>query len=260
VTPQLVFTLAAPYGAFAVTFNAANSAVKATRLDPPKSALVGLFGAALGLERIALNDLADRLFVAVRAGLRPRHDPKPDYHTTTPPVRPRYGAPWTRFEEMRLALSGLAQQGAILSSRHHWQTGLWTVAVARGGVGGPTLEELREALVHPRWPLYAGRKACSLGLPPDPEIIEATGPAEALDSYGWPWIRHPSLREHLSQLAVAVQEAPGFELRYDLDYPGAPRSSLEVEVIDEPFYEGREGRLIRGFRPRWVGIASTPVA
>jgi CRISPR system Cascade subunit CasD len=260
VTSQLVFTLAAPYGAFAVTFNAANAAVKATRLDPPKSALVGLLGAALGLERLALNKLADRLFVAVRAGLRPRPDPRPDYHTITPPVPPRNTGPWTRFEELRPALSGLADTGAILSARHHWQTGLWTVAAARRGAGGPTLDELRDALVHPRWPLYVGRKACGLGLPPDPEIIEAPGPAEALNSYGWPWTRHPRLRECLAELRETVEKASGFELRYDLDYPGAPQTSLEIEVFDEPFHGGSEAQLIRGFRPRRVGIASTPVA
>jgi CRISPR system Cascade subunit CasD len=259
VTPQIVFTLAAPYGAFAVTFNAANGAVKATRLDPPKSAVVGLLGAALGLERLALNELADHLFVAVRTGLRPRPDPKPDYHTITPPVPPRNSGRWTRFEELRPALSGLADQGAILSSRHHWQTGLWTVAAAHRGVGGPTLEELRDALARPRWPLYAGRRACGLGLPPDPDIVEAPGPAEALGSYGWPWTRHPLLREHLSQLASGVEAASGFELRYDLDYPGAPKASLEAEVVDELFQGGDEARLIRGFRPRWIGIASMPV-
>jgi CRISPR system Cascade subunit CasD len=260
MTPQLVFTLAAPYGAFAVTFNAANVALKATQLDPPKSTLVGLLGAALGLERLALNDLADRLFVAVRTGLRPRPDPKPDYHTITPPVPPPNSGPWTRFEELRPALSGLADSGAILSTRHHWQTGLWTVAVARRGVGGPTLDELRDTLAYPRWPLYAGRRACGLGLPPDPDIVEAPGPAEALNSYGWPWTRHPRLRECLAKLRETVEKASGFELRYDLDYPDAPQTSLEVEVFDEPFNGGSEARLIRGFRPRWVGIATTPVA
>ena len=260
MTLQLVFTLAAPYGAFAVTFHAANAAAKGTQLDPPKSALVGLLGAALGLERLALNDLADNLFVAVRTGLRPRPDPKPDYHTITPPVPPRDSGPWTRFEELRPALSGaLPTPGAILSTRHHWQTGLWTVAAARRGVGTPTIDVLRDALAHPRWPLYAGRRACSLGLPPDPEILEAPGPVEALDSYGWPWTRHPLLRDSLSQLAVAVEGAPGFELRYDLNYPGAPTTLFEVEVVDEPFHGGSEAQLIRGFRARRVGIASTPV-
>ena len=258
MTQQLVFTLAAPYGAFAVTFNAANAAVKATQLDPPKSALVGLLGAALGLERLALNELADRLFVAVRTGLRPRPDPKPDYHTITPPAPPRNSGPWTRFEELRPALSGLAEPGAILSNRHYWQMGLWTAAVARHGAEGPTLDELQGALACPHWPLYAGRKACGLGLPPDPVILEALGPAEALDAYGWPWTRHPRLRECLADLPKAVEKASGFDLRYDLGYPGAPQTSLEVEVVDEPFHGGSEGRLIRGFRPRWVGIASTP--
>jgi CRISPR system Cascade subunit CasD len=219
-----------------------------------------LLGAALGFERLALNDLADRIFVAVRTGLRPRPDPKPDYHTITPPVPPRKNGQWTRFEELRPALSGLADQGAILSSRQHWQTGLWTVAIARRGEGGPALGELRDALAHPRWPLYAGRRACGLGLPPDPDIVEAPGPAEALGSYAWPWTRHPRLREYLSWLVNAVEGAPGFELRYDRDYPGAPQTSLEVEVVDEPFHGGSETQLIRGFRPRRVGIASTPFA
>ena len=48
-------------------------------------------------------------------------------------------------------------------------------------MGGPTLDELRDALAHPRWPLYAGRRSCGLGLPPDPDIVEAPGPAEALE-------------------------------------------------------------------------------
>jgi CRISPR system Cascade subunit CasD len=260
VTSHLAFTVAAPYGAFAVSFNAANAAEKATRLDPPKSALVGLLGAALGLERIGLNDLADGLSMAVRVGVRPRPDPRPDYHTITPPVPPRDSGPWTRFEELRKALSGLADSGAILSARHYWQTGLWTLVAARRVAGDPTLLELRDALAQPRWPLYAGRKACILGLPPDPQIVEAPGPVEALDAYGWPWTRHPSLREPLAPLAEAVERAPGFELRYDIDYPGAPQASLEVEMVDEPFHGGSRERLIRGFRSRRVGMVSTGVA
>lgn len=260
MTQQLVFTLAAPYGSFAVTFNAANAAVKATELDPPKSALVGLIGAALGRGRLALNDLSDALFVAVRTGLRPRPDPKPDYHTITPPVPPKPGpperpGPWTRFEELRPALSGLAEPGAILSSRHYWQTGLWSVALARRGENGPPLEAIGEALARPRWPLYAGRKSCALGLPPDPELVDEIGPAEAIVAYGWPWTRHAALCTPLKDLVARVEKAGRFDLRFDRDYPGAPASSFEVEVTDEPFHGGGEARLIRGFRSRRVGTA-----
>lgn len=272
VIPQLVLTLAAPYGSFAVTFNAANAAVKATRLDPPKSAIVGLLGAALGRGRLELNALSDGLFVAVRTGVPPRPDPKPDYHTITPPIPPRERGPWTRFEELRPALSGLADAGAILSTRHHWETGLWLVALARRGEEGPGLEELRDALEAPRWPLYAGRKACALGLPPDPAIIPAAGPIAALDAYGWPWTRHAALETLLKPLvdrtrggapgrddaARAAEPSRSFALSFDLDYPGAPGRTerFEREEADEPFHGGSEGRLIRGFRARRVGFVS----
>jgi CRISPR system Cascade subunit CasD len=254
MTPQLVFTLVAPYGAFAVSFNAANAALKQTELDPPKSAIIGLLGAALGHKRMALNALADGLFVAVRTGVRPRPDPKPDYHTITPPHWPREKGPWTRFEELRLSadLRRRASTGSIL--------GLWTIALARRANHEPSLEEICEALTRPCWPLYAGRKACSLGLPPDPIILNARGPTEALDAYGWPWTRHPALSESLSKLVLAVNKARQFELRFDLGYPGAPESSFELEIVDEPFHGGTEDRLIRGFRPRQVGILSVPIA
>jgi CRISPR system Cascade subunit CasD len=225
-------------------------------ITAPNGELAGL------LQGLNAYDLANCLLVAVRTGVRPRHDTKPDYHTITPPVPPRSNGKerersWTRFEELRPAVSGLADQGSIISYRHYWQTGLWTVAVARRGVGGPALGELRDALAHPRWPLYAGRKACGLGLPPDPDLTEEAGPVEALDSYGWPWTRHPRLREHLNGLAITVASSTAFELRYDLDYPGAPRASQEVELVDEPFHGGSGARLIRGFCPRWVGVAFT---
>jgi CRISPR system Cascade subunit CasD len=262
MTPQLVFALAAPYGAFAVSFNAANAALKPTQLDPPKSAIIGLLGAALGSERVALNALADGLFVAVRTGVRPRPDPKPDYHTVTPSHSPREKGPRTRFEELRPSgdLRRRTSTGSILSKRHYWQVGLWTIAIARRENHEPSLEEICEALTKPRWPLYAGRKAYSLGLPPDPIILNGRGPREALDAYGWPWTRHPALSERLSKLVHAVDTARQFELRYDLGYPDAPESSFEVEIADEPFHGGTEDRLIRGFRTRQVGVLSVPAA
>jgi CRISPR system Cascade subunit CasD len=262
MTSQLAFTLAAPYGAFATSFSAANVALKPTQLDPPKSAIVGLLGAALGRKRLALNALADGLFVAVRTGVRPRPDPKADYHTVTPPHFPREEGSWTRFEELRPSadLRRRASTGSILSRRNYWQGGLWTIALARRGTRGPSLEEIWEALTKPCWLLYAGRKACGLGLPPDPIILDSRGPTEALDAYGWPWTRHPELSGPLSQLLIAVNAARQFELRYDVGYPGAPDSSFELEIADEPFHGGTEDRLIRGFRPRQVGTASVSAA
>ena len=193
--PQLCFTLMAPYGAWgAASPSSATTAWKAPDLDPPKSAIVGLLGAALGVERAALGPLAAALRVAVRTGIRPRHDPRPDYHTISRAHRPEGRERWSRFEELRPALEGRDDSGAMLSKREYWHCGLWSVAVAATG-DGADLAGLAAALRSPRWVLYAGRKSCILGLPPDPELITASGPVAALTAYQWPWERHPGLAE-----------------------------------------------------------------
>ena len=262
--PQLVFTLAAPFGSFAVTRSAANAAVKPSVLEPPKSALVGLLGAALGWERERLGGLSDAFHVAVREGLRPRPDPIWDFHTITKPVRPPGGGSWTRFEELRgRALQDLkGPAGSTMSRREFWSVGLWTISLARTGSGGPSLTEVQAALCRPHWPLFAGRKAYALGLPPDPEIVQAAGPAAAHTSYGWPWERHPDLAGDGTPLA-ALRAARGnwsrVQLLFDVGYPGAPAFDSEVERADLPFPGlTAEGRLVRGYAPRRVRHAYVP--
>jgi len=84
VTRHLVFTLYAPFGSWgAASLSAANQAYRATELSPPRSALTGLIGAALGQRRQELAELAQMLLFDVREGLSPVRDLTPDYHTTT---------------------------------------------------------------------------------------------------------------------------------------------------------------------------------
>jgi CRISPR system Cascade subunit CasD len=228
---HLVFTLYAPYGAWgAASASSATTAYKATELEPSRSAVIGLLGAALGRERARLPELDRALFVAVREVLAPRRDPKPDYHTVTPARRPNGRERWTRFEELRPHLAGNDKQGgSILSRREYWTNGLWTVALARSPAEGPSLKTLAEALSRPVWLLYGGRKACGLGLPPDPEVIAAHGPVEALAAYGLPWTRRPALAAILAPLADAVRTQTGFgRLLYDAAYPGAPDPPLRT--------------------------------
>ncbi|MFV3076520.1 type I-E CRISPR-associated protein Cas5/CasD [Niveispirillum fermenti] len=223
--PQLCFTLMAPYGAWgAASPSSATTAWKATELDPPKSAIVGLLGAAMGVERAALGPLAAALRVAVRTGIRPRHDPRPDYHTISRARRPEGRERWSRFEELRPALEGRDDSGAMLSKREYWHCGLWSVAVAATGAGAD-LAGLAAALGSPRWVLYAGRKSCMLGLPPDPALVTASGPVAALTDYGWPWERHPDLKEGaLAPLLTlkAARREPEM-LAVEEGYPGAPQ-------------------------------------
>lgn len=230
VVPQLCFTLMAPYGSWGASLSSATTAWKATDLDPPKSALVGLLGAALGVARPELGQLAASLFVAVRTGLRPLRDPRPDYHTVGRARRPDGARRWTRFEELTKTPGGQGPAGALLSKREYWACGLWTVAVASRG-GRASLAPLAAALVHPHRVLYAGRKSCTLGLPPDPEIVDAPGPVAALAAYGWPWQRRPGLAAApaLGPL-IALREAAGNTdgLAFDPDFPGAPAPTGDV--------------------------------
>jgi CRISPR system Cascade subunit CasD len=221
--PQLCWTLMAPYGSWgAASLSSATTAWKATELDPPKSAIVGLLGAALGLPRNRLGDLSDAIRIAVRTGLRPRHDPRPDYHTISRARRPEGRDRWSRFEELRSSLNGRDSSGALLSRREYWSYGLWSVAVTAIRPDF-TLQCMAGALTAPRWVLYAGRKSCMLGLPPDPRIEERPGPVAALAAYGWPWERRPALAETLKHLRKLMEgtEQRG-QLAFDPDYPGIP--------------------------------------
>ena len=249
---HLVFTLYAPYGAWgAASASSATTAYKATELEPSRSALIGVLGAALGSQRAGLPALDRALVMAVREILAPRRDLKPDYHTVTPARRPDERARWTRFEELRAHLMGQGKQGgSVLSRREHWTNGLWTVALVPSAAEGLSIEVLAQALRRPVWPLYAGRKACGLGLPPDPELVLADGPVAALAAYGLPWTRRPALAAVLTPLAraVATTTNPG-RLLYDPEYPGAPPSPIRTVTRRDraDHLQQPSGRLFRRY-------------
>jgi CRISPR system Cascade subunit CasD len=251
VTLHLVFTLYAPFGSWgAASLSAANQAYKATELSPPRSALVGLIGAALGRARWELPELAEKLYFAVREGVPPVRDLAADYHTTTRGDPPAGRARWTRLEELRRHLMGTDTAGSIISRREYWTNGLWTVAVA-GRTGEGDLDTIREALERPRWALYAGRKSCSLGLPPDPEVIDAGKPVQAHRRYGWPWERHPGVADQFRRLRGAIEHATALRLLYDPDYPGAPAPQRVRVRRDDPAPSGdRTGRIVRLYLER----------
>lgn len=226
--PQLVFTLHAPHGAWgAATLSAANTAWRATELAPGLSHVVGLLGAALGWPRERLGALAEGLHLAVREVIAPVRDPAPDYHTITPPTPPpvRVKRGWTRWEELRPALG--AAGGSVLSWREYWTGGLWLVALHARADAEPGLDALAAALAEPCHPLFAGRRACPLGLPPDPELVREPGPAEAFARYRLPWERHPELRSW-------IEKATGATLLVDEDYPGRPPHRRMLERRDRP--------------------------
>lgn len=138
-----------------------------------------VLAAATGIERrdqAALDALARNLLVAVRslaAGTLLE-----DYHTAQVPPARRGVRHATRRDEL-----AAAPLGTILSRRDYRQEPWHEVAVTMAAGGDLDLERLARALRAPRFALYIGRKSCPLGLPPDPQLVEAPDLGAALADY-----------------------------------------------------------------------------
>jgi CRISPR system Cascade subunit CasD len=137
---------------------------------PSRSALIGLLGAALGLERD--NDAAQRALTegyrfavkveSVGTLLR-------DYHTVQVPGTRKNVKYRTRAQE----LANRQVLGTLLSEREYRCDALAVVAVESLATARWTLEALAEALRRPVFPLYLGRKSCPPALPLAPEVVQA---------------------------------------------------------------------------------------
>lgn len=198
----LVFRLFAPmasWGGIAV------GEVRPSDLRPSRSALLGLFAAALGLRRDdeeAHRDLGAGLRFAVRVdsvGV-----PLVDYHTAQVARPDRRRPVLTRADE----LLG-SNVGTILSSRHY-RCDADYVVVAWSPIPEPrwTPRELAKALRRPRFVLYLGRKSCPLATPLKPDVVEATtvlGAIQAAELKDWPEL--PAMKSRRADLFWEGDEA-----------------------------------------------------
>ena len=223
----LLFTLYAPIGSFG------EIAVGERRMSwarPGRSAILGLVGAALGIERedeAAHGRLEATLHYAVRTDAPGR--PLVDYHTAQTPKARRGRAFATRRAELESdALN------TVLSTRE-WRTdACFTVALWPRSGRLVDLEEIVECLRCPRFVLYLGRKSAPLGLPLNPVIVESETFMDAFDA------REPTGEERAILRATRIDGMACGEIACDHDAPGAPA----------------EGRIERrrdsvGSRARW---------
>ena len=174
---HLVLTLAAPFGAMG---DLAGHERRGTAAWPARSAILGLLGGALGVERddpegqaalgawrMAVATLAFRGRDA-RLGL-----PLRDYHTVqTVPASVR--APATRRE----ALDRGRREGRLsttLTTRDYVQGCAFLVALWGGDLAGA-----QAALRRPAFAPYLGRRSCPLAAPLDPRVVAAETPVAAL--------------------------------------------------------------------------------
>lgn len=173
----LVIFIAAPLASFGED---AGNARRGSADRPTRSALLGLAGAALGVERAdhkGQRELAASLLTATRTLSHGR--PLTDFHTFQSLPESK-GPVATRAD----ALARRADLETSITRRDYRSDGCWQAAFvecARAAVG---LEVLRRAFLRPRFTLWAGRKSCPLSHPLAPMILEADGAEEAFAAHG----------------------------------------------------------------------------
>lgn len=224
MTEWLVVTLAAPLASFG---EEAGNVRRSTADRPTRSALLGIAGAALGIERSDANRQRD-LFASFRVATRTLRNGTlvVDFHT--------YQSLPSTKEQARTRADALAHQRRLNTSitKREYRSDVHYQAAYRTNSGATyTLEDLHAAFKRPIYTLYLGRRSCPLSRPLAPEIVHARTAAEA-------FIRHRDAPKWFRQSVVAVED------RQDLgDSDAMLRARLRV---DDP-----GDRSTWQFSPRW---------
>lgn len=174
----LVFRL---YGPMASWGEIAVGESRHTANYPSKSAICGLVGAALGVERseeVLHGLLAEQYLQAIK--VLKKGQLLKDYHTAQAPDSVGKFRYRTRRDEI---VHGKDRLGTILSSREYRTDAQAVVALQALDAAPFALAQIQQALKQPILHLYLGRKSCPLAAPLNPQIITAKGFREALDNY-----------------------------------------------------------------------------
>jgi CRISPR system Cascade subunit CasD len=215
MSDHLVFLLHAPLGAM----GGVAVGEQRTGFDRPgKSAILGIIAAGLGLDR---SDEAAHAALAGGYGLGLGEVRSGrllfDYHTTQMPPQRKNRRFATRREELIVD-----DVGTILSLREYrtdpaFLVELWAREAPRWSLGN-----FAEALKHPHFTLYFGRKACPLGAPLDPRVVVADDAQAAMLLYLAD--RTPEQTKLLQHLGL---DGPPSVLALDLD--GTRSNTLRIE-------------------------------
>ncbi len=196
---------------------------------PSRSALLGLFGAALGIERVD-EPGQQSLFAAWRFGLKVLSVGTllRDYHTVQAPRKERKTVYRTRRQELCAPVVN-----TLLSSREYRVDSMCIVA-AEAAVDSPwPPEAMRDALQTPRFALYLGRKSCPPALPLAPRVVTRDTLREALDAEQLPLAELTS--RHAPARGAAAQTGPVQTLPPPPPWP-SPSDERHFSLIAPRFY------------------------
>lgn len=144
--------------------------LRPSELFPGRSALLGLLGACLGVERTDQNrqqDLAGSVSFAVRVDKQGQK--MTDYHTV---------------KNAREDYRGLKSHDTIQTWREYWQDACYTVAVWNNPDAVVLLAEIAQAVKQPIYTPVLGRRSCPLARPLFETLLSAESALSALAQIG----------------------------------------------------------------------------
>lgn len=195
--PFLVFGLSASLGAMG---ELAGHERRGGLIWPARSAILGLMGAALGIDRDGDFSTLETLEMSVAifdsgATLR-------DFHTIQSIPSAAVKKPNSRPEALRSARNDTATSITL----RDYRTGVFYGV----GAGGLELEQIADALNKPHYTLYLGRKSCPLAAPLGAKVVQAVHVEDALTQ-----ITPPPWRENVTAHSL-IESDPTGELVMDV--------------------------------------------
>lgn len=168
----LIFTLCAPMAAFG---GYAGHERRGSDSIPRRSAVLGLIGAALGIERTDEGAQADLRQYRVAVQSLTRNIPLRDYHTVqTVPRKIK------RPNSRRVAIETVGRDIETTITVRDYRTDVAIAVAIWVEEAAWSLTHLASTLRAPEFVLYAGRKSCPLAAPLAPSIIHASDPTDAI--------------------------------------------------------------------------------
>jgi CRISPR system Cascade subunit CasD len=225
----LTATLYAPFASFG---GLAVGERRSSERYPTRSMLIGLLGAALGVNRTdetTQQALAQGYHFAIQIFGPGR--PFTDYHTAQMPSRGK-----TRYATRREELAA-PELNTVLTSRDYRADFLAGLAVAATPGAPYTLEVLDTALRTPRYTLSFGRKSCAFGLPLDPTLAEYDDAPAALAAV-WDSRGDNDVKSKLFKALVPRPERPG-EMIMDATLLPPGRDHIIEFLRDQPLSRKR---------------------
>jgi CRISPR system Cascade subunit CasD len=227
----LIFRL---YGPLAAWGDIAVGEIRPSAAYPPKSAVLGLVAAAMGIRRE--EESAHRaLFRGYGFGVKiiSMGTLLQDYHTTQAPPARRNVVYATRKEEL-----AAPKLGTILSTREYRCDALCVAALwSRTEPPPHSLTDMANALNRPKFVLYLGRKSCPPALPLQARVTAAETLKDALDAEfsvienAWRLPRHASI--YCWDEADHAGMAPSLRVRRHDEVVSRKRRQFEPRVENQ---------------------------